>query len=164
MKNNRETVNIKNSFLNISVNCNKALISTQVCILAGIICLRLFAHSSAVRKLCLVIFVFDSLFLLITFLKGLSVSKEAVTEEIKPDEVKSVDIDGSSASKSNDTVKTSNATIRNKVAIPNPEASEKARKSDSRPSDKDGIFPSEVPMVETSLDDMDDDTLFNLFT
>lgn len=159
----RKKVKVKNSFLDLSFNWNKTLVSTQVCIFAGLICLRLFAHTGAVRKLCFWIFIVDVLYLLVVFLKGLIVSKEDGAVESGKEETKSVDVTAESSSSGNSgTVKTSDATITNKVAIPNPEASEQAKQKDNKPSptvteenaSSSDPIDEQIPLEEFDMEDL----------
>lgn len=169
-------IKVKNNFFNLSVNYNKAVVATQLGILLGLIGLRMFAHSEAVRRLCVVIILLDVVILVVKFFIGFNVSSEPLSEENSKDgkeESKTVDVEvndkpASKDNKKNKTVTKSQSTIKNKVAVPNPEASERAKAKDSEKFEKTQSVTEQHESVSaepevTPIEDADDIDLYDVF-
>lgn len=163
-------VNIKNTFLDVSFNCNKFLISMQVCIAIGLIALAIFAKSDKVMHLAVFICIVDVIYLIVMFARGLTVSKGDAVKD-KPtgkSENKKVDVTVDNSGKQNKkTVQQSNGTINNKVAIPNPKASEEAKakdvvKEEVKPVESEPVPKEEKPV--TTVEEMSEDEWMDLFS
>lgn len=119
----RKTVKITTSMFELQMFWNSGYVSAQIAILIGLLSVRLFAQSVAVKRFCLVILLFDILLLVYLLMRNASVvvadTDSCVTKEKEKLDVSVTTTAASAEVKDKQTSGSKHHTeIHNKVGVP----------------------------------------------
>lgn len=177
--NEKKDITINNAAFSITIHWNGPVVSTQLCIMAGLILLGLFAGNHDVKVLCLVIGLVDVISIIVVMLCGSSVegaeekpeSKDTVKLDKKSDTVSTEKEPATKTEPTNKSHKSSeetSKTIKKKVPMPTQKGVRKAEPVTAQPEPLQSEK-KEEPVVEEKteptkpVEEMSDEDLNSLF-
>lgn len=178
MKETRD-ITITNSAFSITIHWNGQIVATQLCILAGLILLKLFANNHDVKVLCNVVMLIDVISMVVAMFWGGSIDaggekKEGAANKaetaVKTETTKSSEPPASKEEKkptNHSSTQTTSKTIKKRVPIP---AQQGMRREESKPEPepvqvkKEQVEPvNEEPKQTKPIGEMSDEDLNDLF-